>query len=658
MKYEAFYLKMIAGVIVVLFSACEVDYEYDFEPGYDMESADSSNVSIDTTGFEVDMSMYDKARAFPGLVDSSEVRLENAIISLDLGRRNLEPQDVGFSTLPLPIFSTGLYAPPGELIQIRVPSGVYGLTAQIGFHTEDLTGLNPSRREPLIYTVSELFPGVNQLRNPFGGYIWIKGKNLSGGETEIQVTGGVKAPDFVLGETSVAEWQNQVRNTSVPWFEIRSSHMAFSVPRSLVLRSINNGKLNDIDQVMEAWDEIMIEDYYRFVGMDGGDGDNIPDFPERMVLDAQLENGVYVKDGGQPIVAQQDQYWFNEWTDLEKIKNGQSWGSFRALGYNYVPSISPWWEDMREAGPNIHAFKISGIEGDLPSLGEINGVDDVFPQAIEYAMQNEEKSFENDGEVSNWIFKLTPFIQLFHNIENPDTGEDGWDFYTHLLNELDEAEFPATGDLAKKNFFFITLSEFTQRDYSSFFDAWGMQIRDYARAIAQEYTPLDKALWEYNPITKLGGDRHYIAEKIYHDRTNWIFRTNSEATNEGAANQIAAGALNDADLGTYWHSCWSGCPSNSSMPYEITVDMEETNSVSGFYLAAAHRRPETIEISVSNDNSTWESLGNFEMEDRVYKQYFELSAERTFRFFKIIIHSNHGDGSDSSLTEIGTFKNR
>src|SRR5690606_30872275 len=124
-----------------------------------------------------DVSMYDRARIFPGLVDTlKEERIVDTTITLDLSKKYISAMEMGTTAPPLPIYSMGLYAGAGELVIINIESNTMGLSVQIGSHTDDLTATGASLREPIIYTTKALFPGKNYIRNNLGGYIWIKKK--------------------------------------------------------------------------------------------------------------------------------------------------------------------------------------------------------------------------------------------------------------------------------------------------------------------------------------------------------------------------------------------------------------------------------------------------------------------------------------------------
>ena len=444
---------------------------------------------------------------------------------------------------------------------------------------------------------------------------------------------------------------------------MRAEHIVFTVPRTWVIRSIENGEINNLDQVLSKWDEIIVSGIYNSNGLTVGNTDlnnRAPDFPERFVLDSQLEGGVYIRQGEQPIYAQNDRYWFEEWTNLDMLKSGQSWGTLRAIGVNYTPLFtSPWWGGLADGMANIYAFKVAAEEGTVPTLGAENGVQDIFPVAVDYASKEGGKYFNIDEETDSWIFQLTPFIQLFHQISNPETGEDGWGLYPYLLEKISEANInPA--DRYKRDFFYMTVSEYTQKDFASFFDAWGIQISDYARAnIRDRFELLEKALWEYNPVTGEDGDREYVDvdNKVLINRTNWSFYSAATEPSEGSL-----AALKDSDPTTFWHSCWSSCTDEQkNPPHTIDVNMTEEHLVSGIMISSRmnSRHPKSFELYISDNGYDWEYVNTMPMEDTNYKQFLELPQERTFQHFRLVFKEiAYDDSVFAAISEIGAYSRR
>src|SRR5690606_36570173 len=106
-------------------------------------------------------------------------------------------------------------------------------------------------------------------------------------------------------------------------------------------------------------------------------------------------------------------------------------------------------------------------------------VHEQFPLALEFAARAGTKNFDLNA---NPFFKLLPFVQLFNLASNPVTGEDGWGVWTSLYTKTRDAQRLSNNIVDQKDFFYETVSDYTQTDYARFFDAWGIAISSQSRA--------------------------------------------------------------------------------------------------------------------------------------------------------------------------------
>jgi len=141
------------------------------------------------------------------------------------------------------------------------------------------------------------------------------------------------------------------------------------------------------------------------------------------------------------------------------------------------------------------------------------------------------------------------------------------------------------------------------------------------------------------------------------DRTNWsvlAFSTQEDQGGEGTTGR-AADVLDD-NLETYWHSCWSGC--DAAPPHYIIIDMGESHSVEGFQFSqrqSLSRAVKGIEIQISSDNTNWESLGDFTLQNVKSKQNISLPETKTFKYFKFIAKSSHDGTDNATMAEIAAY---
>lgn len=650
--------------LLTVFTSCG-KYGYEFENGY-QSGTETPSGEVDTVMNVADKSLYHRARIFPGLVGVPVPRIKDTLISVDMKFTDPRTTDMLVQALPKAIFSTSLYAPAGENIKIVVPEGVLGITVQIGAHMDNLAGKNPLRRDELIYTVKELFPGTNYVKNLYGGTIWLRANISQEKPIQLKFSGAVKAADFVLGKTDVQKWIAEVQNTDVPWLELRSKRTIYTVPRTSVLRMINEGRLRDMNLIMQEWDKIYEQDFYDWMGLTENAADlknRYPTLPERGVLDIQPSAGY--AHSGNPWVAQNDLQWFDEWTNLETMRAGRSWGTYHEIGHNYQ-QVGTWsWSGLGETTNNLFVFhgthrNKTNIMGAHPSLAE------QFPLALAYAAKAGAKNIINDAVSQDPFFKITLFLQLFNKIKGKN-GEDGWAFMTHLYRTARNTDYYFGLDEAKRDFFYRELCNFTGRDYAKFCEAWGIVVSPMAkREMKLKFPAMETNIWTYNPMTNTGGNGA-IPTKYDLDRSLWklLSISSEELTGEGANNGKGIFIL-DGKNDSFWHSAWSTNPPGA-LPYVISLDMAVSEIVKGFYVvprSSAGTRPRTIKIEISSNGSAYRELttsdlaagSTFDLKNTADRQEILLKSSLDVRFVKITFKDQSwGNSSHTSLAEFGAF---
>ena len=635
-------------------TACE-KYGYDIPDGYPDNSQNVKDGDIDTNLKVIDKSMYAKARVFPGLVDQAEPRVQNAKFTLDLNFTSQTAQNLRINVAPEPQYSTGYYAAPGELIKIEVPAGIEGLTVQIGGHTDNLGGKYPLLRDPVIYMRQRLYAGVNYVRNLYGGTIYIRPNRAYSTPVEFTISNAVVSPDFVLGETTDAEWVAKVKASYVPWLELRTHRVVFLIPRDRVINSFSSAEpFTNPTAVLTKWNDVFDLDYNGWMGLSDDaahERDRSPQGAWRGVLDIQLSAGY--GHSGFPFVGLNDAEWFGGMTSLNAISTSQGmWGSYHEFGHNcQQPSV--WsWSTLGETTNNLFNFKVANrIGADYTKLHP--AVTSGFPQAIAYASATGvTKNFDADAAMNDPFKRMTPFIQIFELY--------GYEAMTHLYTEARHAERLNPNDIAKRNWVLEKLSDYTQTNLAPFFDAWGLI---YSPAVAarlkEKYQRLDKKIWTYNPLTGQGGDED-IPTKFDYNRASWeVVGFSTQEPNEGADPQGRAKAVLDGDINTFWHTQWAG--SSPPAPHHIILDMKEQLEVKGFFFVVRQNsmngRPRSVEILVSSDNNSWTNLGTHPLQNITTRQEVILPNLTAFRYVRCNFNeaTNYAGGVHATMAEIGTF---
>src|SRR5690606_21442381 len=367
----------------------------------------------------------------------TERRIEDTTITLDLSRRYTDAFTMGVTAVPRPIYSTGLYAGAGELVAITVNEGVMGLSVQAGVQMDDLTGVGTALREPVEHTQKARFRGPNCIRHTLGGYIWIvrQGDVIGSDNYQLKFEHVYRAPDYVANTNmDPTAGPYRVRNTTVPWLELRGEHVAFSVSRARIASKLQEDPAfaSKMEELLDTWDSIVQEYYYEYYGLASGSSDpkfRMPEFPERVILDVQLADNLYMRWTGQPIVALNTNAMMDDLTDLEALISGNSPNIFTALGNNYALEMSPWWPQVEDAANVIPLYRLAekgfknGLTDHINDIftsgdGEDAGINHQFPLALDYAAADSSKWFRSDETTDFDAFALLPLIQLAYHNDN------------------------------------------------------------------------------------------------------------------------------------------------------------------------------------------------------------------------------------------------
>jgi hypothetical protein len=625
------------AALVLGLSACK-KYGRDFADGYDKAGANGPNITVDTNMKFVDRSAYAKARIFPGLVDISEPRVTDEAFTLDLNFSSQSTSNLRINVAPEPQFSTGYYAAPGELIKLVVPEGVNGLYMQIGGHTDNLSGKIPLLRDPVIVNKKALFPGVNYIRNLYGGTIYINAAFAIPAPVTFKISGAVRSPDFILGVDTDAGWIAKVRASKVPWLELRSKRVIFLVPLDRVLAKINAGKMSQPSALMTEWNNKFELDYNGWMGLT----DNAPDIRDRSpqgawrgVLDIQISAGY--GHNGFPFMGINDDYWFNSLTDLNGLlTNDGMWGTFHEFGHNcQQPSV--WsWSTLGETTNNLFNIKVANRNG----VGYTNlhpALPQGIPQAVAYATEvRDGKNFDADGPMDSPFKRMTPFIQIFDLY--------GFGAMTKLYKDARYATRLSNNDIDKHDFVYEKLSEYTGKDLFPFFYFWGILVSEQSKAkVAAKYPMLDKAIWTYNPNTKTGG-------------TGPITWPVSITVGAGTNSQSDGPPQNmfDGNINTIWHSQWS--PANGVFPYTFNIDFRVNRVYNSISFTQRQNNSngyvKDVELYTSNNGKDYTKFKDIVLANNISKQTFTFNGPMTIRYFRFIYKTNYYNNNNASMAEV------
>lgn len=383
------------------------------------------------------------ATEFPGNVPDSAPRV----------RRSIE-----IDTAVPGWHSTGLYAPPGQLLRVTLPAAATTerLGVQIGSHTDQLWHLDEWMRMPQIVRSFPLDRESNRAVNAFGGLVYVLVPDgAKPGKVSIAIDQAVEAPLFVLGQTDIGEWCKTIRNRLAPWGELATDKLIITVP-SKQLRSLDNP-----DELMRWWDKVLDAQ---------ADLATIPrdrNRPERVVVDVQISAGWL--HAGYPIMGHMVHG--REVVDLATLSSRGNWGFFHELGHNLQ---APEWNFENTGEVTVNLFTLYCYDKLLPEVPAAER----HPDVREEGMRKRLRDYRAGGQkFPNWdVFTA---LLMYRQLERGF----GWDAYRKVFAEyraLPLSERPRTDD-EKRDQWLVRFSRAVGRNLSPFFEWWSIPTSQSAR---------------------------------------------------------------------------------------------------------------------------------------------------------------------------------
>jgi hypothetical protein len=352
--------------------------------------------------------------------------------------------------------STGLYAAPGDLIEVSIPEAAAGkgLGLRIGAHTDGLWHLEAWQRWPSISWHAPLAKAVTRLANPFGGLIYIEVPDQSKlGLLAVRIANAVEAPYYVLGQTDLKEWRESVRNRPAPWAELECPGIILTVPSTVVR------PLEDPEALMQFWNKV-IQAEDELAAWKPEDRKR----PERMVCDQQISAGYM--HSGYPIMTFLDVIATNVSVTKLTTVGEKAWGQWHELGHNH--QSGDWTpENCGEVTVNLFSMYVINTVHGLPLE---NTRPDVLPPKKRLAKI---KAYLASAQTpKNW----DPFTGLVFYYQLIDGF--GWDALKKVLAEyrtLAPGQRPKN-DVGKWDQWMVRYSKIAGKNLGPFFQKWKVPV--------------------------------------------------------------------------------------------------------------------------------------------------------------------------------------
>lgn len=150
------------------------------------------------------------------------------------------------------------------------------------------------------------------------------------------------------------------------------------------------------------------------------------------------------------------------------------------------------------------------------------------------------------------------------------------------------------------------------------------------------YTDLSKATWE---ITSFSSE---------------------EVVGEGPDNGHAIHAI-DGNANTFWHTQYRDV--NPAHPHYLVIDLGSAQPIHGLRVFGrsswAPGRPLDIEVLVSDDETSWESTGEYTLDGGIAENTLSFidNGQKTFegRYLKIIVNRSFSDSNHTCIAEVEAF---
>lgn len=371
------------------------------------------------------------------------------------------------------MYSTGLYAVPGQYVEIVIPKDLIdkNIEVQIGCHSDRLNywvaAKQDWRRMPIIVKKEKLTQQKTRVASPFGGLIYISAPPKSDDwSEEIAINHAVASPLFQLGATTQQEWEDQLKNNKAPWGELASKDIIITIPDSVLQ------KVKDPEKVMKLWNLII-----------GGEMDlaQIPHpfyRPQRMVVDEHIGGGFM--HSGYPIMVHHspvkhmlsEDIIANPELLMKPSKGGANWGFFHEIGHN-MQNLDWVFGGTTEVSCNffsIYMFdRLVGGRDDAHS-----GISNTNTRKMM------KKYFAEGADYEKW--KKSPFLGLimFRQLQEGF----GWETFKKFFREyqamsaMDPPGSYVSTDQKKRDLWVKTFSDVTGENVAPFFETWGIPISD------------------------------------------------------------------------------------------------------------------------------------------------------------------------------------
>ncbi|XP_048017691.1 TRPM8 channel-associated factor homolog [Megalobrama amblycephala] len=368
--------------------------------------------------------------------------------------------------------STGLYLSPGMKTFIEIPPEIVGKNwqVQLGCQTDNIGGANVLKRAPVVHERFPLNKEMVQVRNLWGGLIYLIAppqSKVDGVEIVVQVS--VQAPYFKSGETNVADWVSRIRSAPAPWAELEFENIIIALESEFIRN------LDRPDEVATLWDTIM-----RSIADLAARPAKFPR-KERFVADVQISCGFM--HSGYPIMMQSISA--PELINIEQVYKSGLWGPIHELGHNQQRRVWEFPPHTTECTCNLWSVY---IHEEVLRMNRANA----HPEMTLENRQARIKKYCSGGkDLNSWSVwtALETYMQLQEKF--------GWDAFKKVFAAYHNMSEVPNDNAGKMNLYAETFSKVVKLNLCPFFKAWGWPIKP---STEEKISHLPK--WTDNPMSQ------------------------------------------------------------------------------------------------------------------------------------------------------------
>lgn len=355
--------------------------------------------------------------------------------------------------------STGLYAPPGETVTVRVLAGEAGGAAlQIGAWRDPQDFAERVRMPVAIYR-ADLEERRASVASPIGGpvYLDLPGEVAAKGIT-VEISGVVEMAHYRHGQTDLGEWQSRIRSLPVAWAELESDELVFTIPAEAVR------DLDRPDLVMEHWKRV----HEVMQAMEPRSPRHWPDRQQRFVAEKRLSWGyMYCPSDGPLVIPMTEARQMVDLANFDAEGSNELWGHYHEMGHSHQ---NPMWtfDGTGEVTVNIFTVltlnTVNGFPLDDPAMRTEPG------RALATMVRHAKAGAPYDTWKRDPFLALQTYALLWQRF--------GWDSFRKTFRAYDDlaaADRPKN-DEEKRDLFVITMSRTIGRNLGPYFEAWGVPL--------------------------------------------------------------------------------------------------------------------------------------------------------------------------------------